>query len=198
MLTQTQFCARRLEQPPTENTIVDHRSSILSLIKDDGSCSLFVGLTAGGTSVSRDLSACDRPIQAVVDKNEFFDNELALCMVLYDTAKRVCKMKNQDFTNFIQKHISSKNLCDTMNRTFPESLSEETGWVSLLRARFEHTANCEKACLDGNVINPVCIFILRANMFIMGKQLPPADSEGEFCLLVTVMGCYCTKRPMQV
>jgi hypothetical protein len=195
MLTQTQFCASLPPQPPIENTIVDHRSSILSPIKD---CSLFVGLTPGGTSVSRYLSSCDRPTQAVSDRNEFFDGELALCMVLYDTAQRVCKMKNQDVTNFKQKRISSKDLCDTMNKTFPESLSEETSWVSLLRARFENSTNCEKACLDGNVINPVCIFILRANMLIMEKQLHSTDSEGEFCLLVTVMGCYCTKRPMQL
>jgi hypothetical protein len=99
-------------------------------------------------------------------------------MVLKDAAQRVCETKNQDTTNF-KANFTSDNFCDVMNKTFPEPSLEQTNWDSFLRGEFENSANCKQACIQGNLINPICEFILKANIFTMEK--PYTTSTGEFC-----------------
>jgi hypothetical protein len=112
--------------------------------------------------------------------DEYIDYDLLLCMVLYDAADRVCKMEsqevkqsNEDGTNWKQKSRSDV-FCDEINKKLPAPSSDlARPFVSFLKAKFGNVSNCQDACLQGNVINPICMYILAANMFTM------TTNEGE-------------------
>jgi hypothetical protein len=115
-------------------------------------------------------------------------------MVLYDAAHRVCKMQpqevkpsNEEGTNFKQK-FGSEVFCAEMNKTLPVASSDlASPFVSFLKAKFENSVNCQQACLQDSSINPICMYILAANMFTM------TTNEGElllFCDWCTCAGFY--------
>jgi hypothetical protein len=118
------------------------------------------------------------------DADKYIDYGLPLCVVLYDAAYRVCKMKDQEVklsteksTNLTQ-NFSSDVFCDEMNKTLPASSSSlARPFVSFLKAKFENGSNCEQACLQGSLINPVCMYILAANIFTV------TSNEGELLFL---------------
>jgi hypothetical protein len=112
-------------------------------------------------------------------------------MVLYDVAHRVCKMKNQDVKRINEvidvKHNSASDVCEEMNKILSELTSEVEGkWVPFLKVKFENSSNCELACLEGNVTNPLCVYILKGNTWAMTYM------KGEllfFVIATHVPGC---------
>jgi hypothetical protein len=116
-------------------------------------------------------------------------------MVLYEVVRGVCKMKDQDdkLINevFDFKENLTSDVCDEMNKTLSELHSEVEGkWISFLKVNFENITNCERACLQGNVTNPLCVYILKGNTLAM------ASKKGEllfffflFVIATHVSGC---------
>ncbi|PNF23354.1 hypothetical protein B7P43_G13182 [Cryptotermes secundus] len=176
LLAQSEYCAS-ISQPlqqhlQTNSSSVNHKSNILSLINDAGNCTAYKVLISKLSFYSEYLSYCDRPISAPTDTHKYVDYGLALCMVLYESADRVCKMKdhedkpnNEEVTN-LKQNISSDVFCNEINKTLPAPSTElARPFVSFLKAKFENISNCEQACLQDTLINPICMYILSANMF---------------------------------
>jgi hypothetical protein len=75
------------------------------------------------------------------------------------------KQTDEEGTN-LKQNISSKVFCAEINKKLPEPSSAlARPFVSFLKAKFENISNCEQACLQGSLINPICMYILTANIF---------------------------------
>lgn len=178
LLAQFEYCIPVQPLPKgfqIHSSGVNQKSNILSLINDAGNCTAYEVLKPKLPSYSKHLPHyCDRSIQELPGIDEYIDYVLPLCMVLYDAAHRVCKMKSQEVklsneegTNLKQKFVSNV-FCNEISKKLPAPSADlAKPFVSLLKAKFENSSNCEKACLQGNLINPICMYILAANMFTM-------------------------------
>jgi hypothetical protein len=193
LLAQSVYCAQPLpEHLEAHSSSVNDKSNVLSLINDAGNCTAYKMLTSKLSPYSKYLSNCDRSIQAPPDTDEYVDYGLALCMVLYESADHVCKMKdevkqtNEEGTN-LKQNISSKVFCAEINKKLPEPSSAlARPFVSFLKAKFENISNCEQACLQGSLINPICMYILTENIFTV------TNNEGEllFFFLLLLHVCH--------
>jgi predicted glycosyltransferase len=112
-------------------------------------------------------------------------------MALYDAAHRVCKMKDQEvkLSSDLKQNFSSNVFCGEISKKLPASSSHlGIPFVSFLKAKFENISNCEQACLQDKLINPICRYILAANLFTV------TNNEGElpfiFCDCYTCAGFY--------
>jgi hypothetical protein len=158
-----------------ESSSVNKEFKMLSLINHAGNCTAYAALKSNFPSYSNNFNLyCDRPIHSPPDANGYIDYDMALCMVLYDAALRVCKMKDQEVKLSTEEFTNTSRdvFCDKMNKSLPEPSSEKTRpWVSILKVKFENSYNCEQACLQGNLINPICMYILTANKFTVTNNV---------------------------
>jgi hypothetical protein len=148
----------------------------MSLINVAGDCATYGALKSKLPEYSKFVSRCERPVAALsVVTNGYIDYGLCLCMVLYEVAQRVCEMKKDvKQINEVIDVIPSV-VCEEMNKILSELSSEaELNWISFLKANFENSSNCELACLQGNVTNPLCLYILK------GSTLAMTSKKGEF------------------
>jgi hypothetical protein len=109
-------------------------------------------------------------------------------VVLYESADRVCKVKGQEVKLSNEEHTNLKQnfsidvFCKEINKTLPAPSSEiARPLVSLLKAKFENSSYCKQACLQGNLINPICMYILAANTFTVTNN----EGELQFFVIVT-------------
>jgi hypothetical protein len=187
-MTQTQFCL-----PPqpglqtVENSVesfkVDPKSTVLSRINDAGNCTAYKDLNPEPKYPQHVKEYCERPFPDKPGANAFFSYEVALCMALYDVAQRVCEGGHQEVTKVVQSYGNFS--CGTMIQCFPETPIESAKyWVTTLKTKFNNISNCQQACIQGNLINPICEYILRANIFMQEAQMPSTISAGELHFLL--------------
>lgn len=160
---------------PAENAKVDNKSAILSLINGAGNCTAYVVLKSE-SKYQQLKEYCERPFPDPRNENAFLSYEVVLCMVLYDTAQRVCEVGREvtkvdpSFSNFS---------CDAMIKGVPETSVENTKeWVTIFKTKFENISNCEQACIQDNLINPICEYILKANILTQQAQVSSTISAG--------------------
>lgn len=161
-LAQPQFC--RSPQPvnvPRASATVDPKS-VFSLINYAGNCPAYDNLKSQ-PNYRKLKEYCERPLPDTPRAHEFLSYEVVLCMVLYDAAQHVCKVGHQQFTKDNQS-FSGGFSCETMIKQVHD-LFVESGetWVSLLKDKFVNISDCEGACVQDKVINPICEYIWKAN-----------------------------------
>jgi hypothetical protein len=155
-----------------------HNSTIFSHINCTASCNAFKDLVS--EPKFRQLEEyCERPLPGTPRENGFVSYEIVLCMVLYDAVRHVCKAGHQESTKDIQ-NFSGSFSCGTMIKQVPETFDEDTKqWVALFKAKLGNITDCERACVQGKTISPVCEYIWKANTLTYQAQMSSSVSAGE-------------------
>jgi hypothetical protein len=159
---------------------VDYGSNILSQINVAGNCNAYKSLVSDDASDPEYLATCSRPVPSEPVANRYIEYAPVLCMVLKDAAQRVCEITDQPTD--LKQNFNAGNFCVVMSETLSELLHEEAQWVSFLRETFKNSTNCKQACIQYDLLNPICKFILKAYMFTKEMQKPSTTNAGEFCL----------------
>jgi hypothetical protein len=167
IIAQSYVCGRVQPPPtqakiPTKSATVDDKPTIFSFINNAGKCTAYKDLRLD-TKFLQLEEYCERPIPDTPRANEFLSYEVVLCMVLLDAVQRVCKVGHQEVTKDIQ-NFSGVFSCDNMIKGVPEAFAESSKqWVTLFKAKLGNISDCERACIQKEIVSPVCEYIWKTN-----------------------------------